>query len=72
MLIGQTILCLLVFRVVWGFVGTRYAKFSSFVFGPRTIIAYARTILSRSGGGYAGHNPAWVPAPSWPYLPCCC
>ena len=57
MLIGQTILCLLIFRVVWGFVGTRYAKFSSFVFGPRTIVAYARTILSRSGGGYAGHNP---------------
>ena len=57
MLIGQVILCLLVFRVVWGFVGTRYAKFSSFVFGPRTIVAYARTILSRSGGGYAGHNP---------------
>ena len=57
MLIGQVILCLLIFRVVWGFVGTRYAKFSSFVFGPRTIIAYARTILSRSGGGYAGHNP---------------
>ena len=57
MLIGQTILCLLIFRVVWGFVGTRYAKFSSFVFGPRTIFAYARTILSRSGGGYAGHNP---------------
>ena len=57
MLIGQVILCLLVFRVVWGFVGTRYAKFSSFVFGPRTIVTYARTILSRSGGGYAGHNP---------------
>ena len=57
MLIGQIILCLLVFRVVWGFVGTRYAKFSSFVFGPRTILAYARSILSRSGGGYAGHNP---------------
>ena len=57
MLIGQIILCLLAFRVVWGFVGTRYAKFSSFVFGPRTILAYARSILSRSGGGYAGHNP---------------
>ena len=57
MLIGQTILCLLVFRVVWGFVGTRYAKFSSFVFGPNAIVAYARSILSRSGGGYAGHNP---------------
>ena len=57
MLIGQTILCLLIFRVVWGFVGTRYAKFSSFVFGPRTILAYARSILSRRGGGYAGHNP---------------
>ena len=57
MLIGQTILCLLVFRVIWGLVGTRYARFSSFVFGPRTIATYARSILSRSGGGYAGHNP---------------
>ena len=57
MLIGQAILCLLVFRVIWGFAGTRYARFSSFVFGPRTIIEYAKSILSRSGGGYAGHNP---------------
>ena len=57
MIIGQTILCLLIFRVVWGIIGTRYARFSSFVFGPRAIIAYARTILSRSAGGYAGHNP---------------
>ena len=57
MLIGQTILCLLVFRVIWGLVGTRYARFSSFVFGPRTIATYARSILSGSGGGYAGHNP---------------
>ena len=57
MIIGQTILCLLIFRVIWGIIGTRYARFSSFAFGPRAIIAYARTILSRSVGGYAGHNP---------------
>ena len=57
MLIGQTILCLLIFRVIWGFVGTRYARFGSFVFKPGTIVAYAKSVLSRSSGGYAGHNP---------------
>ena len=68
MLIGQTILCLLIFRVVWGFVGTRYAKFSSFVFGPRTIFAYARTILS----GAAAVMPATIRWDFWPCSPCCC
>lgn len=57
MLIGQTILVLVLFRVVWGFVGTRYARFGSFVYGPGEIAAYAKSALGRSAAGYAGHNP---------------
>jgi len=57
MLIGQTILCLLVFRIVWGFLGTRYARFGSFIFKPGEVLSYVRALFSKSGGGYAGHNP---------------
>ncbi|MGI9260100.1 MAG: cytochrome b/b6 domain-containing protein [Gammaproteobacteria bacterium] len=57
MLIGQSILALLLFRIIWGFVGTRYAKFSSFVYRPREILDYAKSFFSPRGGEYAGHNP---------------
>jgi cytochrome b len=57
MLIGQSILALLLFRILWGFFGTRYAKFGSFVYRPGEILEYAKSILSRKGSEYAGHNP---------------
>lgn len=57
MLIGQTVLCLLLFRVVWGFLGTRYARFENFVFKPAEVWTYARSFFSRTAAGYAGHNP---------------
>jgi len=57
MLIGQTILTLVVFRVVWGFIGTRYARFSSFVAGPAAIFAYARSLAGPASPEFAGHNP---------------
>src|SRR5688500_7238521 len=40
--IGFAILCLLVFRVVWGFIGSSTARFAGFVRGPRAILAYLR------------------------------
>ena len=50
---GYTILGLLVFRVIWGFVGSPTARFSTFMRGPAGVIAYLR------GGAWAGvgHNP---------------
>ncbi len=57
MLIGQSILALLLFRIIWGFVGTRYAKFGSFVYRPREILEYAKSFFGSRGGEYAGHNP---------------
>jgi cytochrome b len=50
---GGGVLALIAFRIVWGLVGPRYARFSSFLHGPSTIAGYV-------GGGktkYLGHNP---------------
>jgi cytochrome b len=51
--LGYTVLVLASFRVVWGFVGTRHARFASFVRGPRTLLAYLR----ERSGETVGHNP---------------
>lgn len=52
---GYAILALIVFRIVWGFVGGHYARFRSFLHGPRRIIAYLRGAPDAPGG--PGHNP---------------
>ena len=55
---GYTLLALLGFRLVWGLVGTRYARFSSFTFGPRRVLSYIKSLLTFSPHHYIGHNPA--------------
>ncbi len=55
---GYTVLGLVVFRILWGFVGPRYARFSSFVTSPGTALAYARDVLRGTARRYLGHNPA--------------
>ena len=50
---GLIILGLIVFRIIWGFCGPRYARFTQFVHGPRYVLAYLRGIRPH----YAGHNP---------------
>ena len=45
-------------RVVWGFLGPRYARFAQFVRSPDTVIAYLRAIKDGSERRYIGHNPA--------------
>jgi cytochrome b len=52
--VGYTVLVLVVFRVAWGFVGTRHAGFCAFLSGPRRLVAYVR---GGWRGVYAGHNP---------------
>ncbi len=55
---GQAILALVLFRILWGFAGNRHARFSGFVRHPRTVLAYARSVLTRRHEVYVGHNPA--------------
>lgn len=56
-IIGLMIALMICLRIVWGFWGTRYARFSSFVFGPRAIIAYMKGVLLGGGERFLGHNP---------------
>ena len=55
---GYTFGALLVFRLLWGFVGSRYARFSQFVRGPCQVLGYLRSLFSRNPDHYIGHNPA--------------
>lgn len=55
---GYTMAGLVVFRLLWGFMGTRHARFSNFVRGPRAVMAYLRGMLGGRTQHYVGHNPA--------------
>lgn len=55
---GYAVLGLVSFRVLWGFIGTRYARFSQFVTSPGTVIQYLKDLLARKPKHYTGHNPA--------------
>jgi cytochrome b len=54
---GYTILTLILFRLVWGFVGGRESRFASFVRGPTTVFQYAAGLLGKGSERYLGHNP---------------
>ena len=56
--LGYTFLGLLAFRLVWGVAGSRYARFRSFLYGPRAVITYLQSLLARRPIHYVGHNPA--------------
>jgi cytochrome b len=55
---GYLILLLLGIRFVWGFIGTRYARFSDFAYSPENIIQFLKDTLRLSAKRYLGHNPA--------------
>lgn len=56
--LGYTMLGLVAFRIAWGVVGTRYARFGDFVRGPASVRRYARALLRGQPEHYTGHNPA--------------
>ena len=56
--LGYTMAALVAFRVLWGLVGTRHARFSSFVRGPRAALAYLRSLPGPKPEHHTGHNPA--------------
>lgn len=54
---GLTVLTLVLFRVLWGFAGSTYARFGGFLRGPRSALDYARELLRGRPAFHAGHNP---------------
>ncbi|MEM1230048.1 MAG: cytochrome b/b6 domain-containing protein, partial [Pseudomonadota bacterium] len=57
---GYAILGLLMFRLLWGLLGNRFARFAALLPRPRRILAYARTLPDRSAPASAGHSPLAV------------
>lgn len=55
---GYLVLALISFRVAWGFIGSRYARFSNFVYGFGRIKGYLSSMLAGRPEHYLGHNPA--------------
>ncbi|MGH8807764.1 MAG: cytochrome b/b6 domain-containing protein [Noviherbaspirillum sp.] len=54
---GYAALALLAFRILWGLVGSRYARFASFLYHPSTIVGYLRGSKDALKKKYLGHNP---------------
>ena len=55
---GYVVIGLVIFRILWGFVGARHARFVDFVRGPRTVTNYLRDTAWLRAKRYLGHNPA--------------
>jgi cytochrome b len=55
---GGTVVGVILFRLLWGFVGTRHARFASFVRGPKAALDYVLGLLRGDESKYAGHNAA--------------
>ena len=55
---GYCILCLVVFRVLWGVLGSTTAQFKSFVKTPRTVAKFLLEIVRGTAPSFTGHNPA--------------
>lgn len=57
MLFAQALLALLTYRIIWGFIGTPYARFSHFIYHPRHIVSYLRASIRPDKPVYLSHNP---------------
>lgn len=55
---GGTVTAVAAYRLLWGIVGSRHARFREFVRGPRQAVAYLKSLLQARPPHHAGHNPA--------------
>ncbi len=55
--LGYALLVVVLFRLVWGFVGSDSARFARFLRGPGAVAAYLRTLGSEKPTRWPGHNP---------------
>ena len=58
MYLGYLVIVLILDRILWGFFGSKHARFSDFIYKPGTIYEYLRGLIKGSPKHYLGHNPA--------------
>jgi cytochrome b len=54
---GFSVLGLVTFRILWGFVGSHHARFATFARGPIAVLEYVKSVKHKNSPRYAGHNP---------------
>lgn len=55
---GYTVLGLILFRILWGLIGSKHARFSDFIYPPGVVIKYVKELIAGNPTHYQGHNPA--------------
>ncbi len=58
MLSGILMASIVILRIVWGLVGSKNSRFSSFKLRPSELTAYMKSVVSNKSQRYLGHNPA--------------
>jgi cytochrome b len=56
--VGYFILALLILRIIWGFIGSRYARFRDFLYPATDILTYLKGLIRGRAKHYISHNPA--------------
>lgn len=56
--VGYIIIILLILRIIWGIVGSRYARFTDFIYSPADSLTYLKRLIKGRPRHYIGHNPA--------------
>jgi cytochrome b len=55
---GYMVLGLIIFRLLWGLIGTHHARFKNFICGPKAVVEYMVCLCTKKTRHYTGHNPA--------------
>lgn len=55
---GYLVSAYVLVRLVWGVIGSRYARFRSFLYSPTKVFGYLKNLIARKPQHYTGHNPA--------------
>lgn len=58
MLAGLVMGFIVLWRIVWGFIGSTHARFSDFSLNPKSLLQFGKGVLTGQGRLWAGHNPA--------------
>lgn len=54
---GYAVLGLVSMRLLWGIIGSKYARFTDFLYSPKTVSIYLKSLIERKPVHYVGHNP---------------
>jgi cytochrome b len=55
---GYVVGSMVLIRIIWGFIGSKHAKFKDFIYSPYLIFVYLKGLVNHKPQHYLGHNPA--------------